>query len=161
MNFIKNKMVSSMKLKYNENFIREVVNKSDILVIAISASKKFNRIKSLSNQRFYTNCIFHNDKHPSMILDRNKNTFECKSTNCQKYGDVIAFTMKLYNLDFVEAIQLLAYSFNIYLRQGDIANIDKDLVKKIKDVKKSSLYKQLIIQSEQKTEKFNNQLIKK
>lgn len=154
-------MVSSMKLKYNEDFIKKVVNKSDILVIAISASKKFNRIKSLPNQRFCTNCIFHNDKHPSMILDRNKSTFECKSTNCQTYGDVITFTMKLYNLNFVEAVQLLAYSFNIYLRPEDIRNIDMDLVEKIKDVKKSSLYRQLMIQSEQKTKRLNNKLIKK
>lgn len=150
-----------MKLKYNGDFIKDVIMKSDILVVAISASKRFDRIKTLPNQRFYTNCIFHNDRHPSMILDRNKNTFKCKSTNCQKGGDVIDFTMRLYNLDFIQAVQLLAYSFNVYLYPKDIINIDKFLVKKIKEIKKSSLYKQLIMQSEQKTSKINKKVLKK
>lgn len=150
-----------MKLKYSEAFIKEVVAKSDILVVAISASKRFNRIKSLSNQRFYTNCIFHKDKHPSMILDCNTNTFKCKSKHCQKSGDVIDFTRNLYNLDFINAIQILAYSFNIYLHPEDIKNIDRDLVKKIKAARQSLLYKRLITQSEQKTaDKVNKKSLK-
>lgn len=150
-----------MKLKCNENFIKEVITKSDILVIAISDSKRFDKIKALANQNFYTNCIFHDDKHPSIILDRNRNRFLCKSTNCKKRGDVIDFTMKLYDLDFVPTMQLLAYSFNIYLHLKDIRNINMDLVRQIKEAKESSLYKQLIIQSEQKTDKINIRSLKK
>lgn len=149
-----------MKLKYNKEFIKAVVKKSDILVVAISASKHFNRIKSLSNQYFYTNCVFHKDQHPSMILNRNTNTFQCKSKNCGKYGDVISFTMYLYNLEFMEAILLLAYSFNVYLHPKDIENIDRNLVKKIKEARKSLLYKKLIIKSEQKTDKIKENKLK-
>lgn len=150
-----------MKLKYNRNFINAVIKESDILVVAISDSKRFNKIKSLSNQRFYTNCLFHDDKHPSMILYRNTNTFKCKSTKCQKHGDVIALTMYLYNLNFIQALQLLAYSFNVYLHDEDMTDIDRDLARQIKETKQNLLYKELILQSDQKTDKIKKNDIKK
>lgn len=149
-----------MKLKYNRKFINAVIKESDILVVAISDSKKFNKIKSLSDQRFYTNCLFHDDKHPSMILDRNTNTFKCKSTKCKKYGDVIYLTMHLYNLSFIQALKLLAYSFNIYLHNEDMTDIDRELARQIKETKQDPLYKELILQSEQKTDKINKKKLK-
>ncbi|MCI9435190.1 MAG: hypothetical protein HFI86_07985 [Bacilli bacterium] len=142
-----------MKLKFTDSFVERVKSKSDILVIAISNSKRFNNIRTLPNQCFHTNCIFHDDKHPSMILYRNTNTFRCKSTHCKKYGDIISFTMKLYNLDYVRAVALLAYVFNIGLKPETIKYVDIDLAKRIKLIKNSVLYIQLIIDSEQKTEK--------
>lgn len=149
-----------MKLKYNRKFINAVIKESDILVVVISDSKKFNKIKSLSYQRFYTNCLFHYDKHPSMILDRNTNTFKCKSTRCQKCGDVIDLTMHLYNLNFIQALQLLAYSFNVYLHNEDMTDIDRDLARQIKETKQNLLYKELILQSDQKTDKIKKKTLK-
>lgn len=142
-----------MKLKFTKDFVEKVISKSDILLIAISDSKRFNNIRTLPDQCFHTNCIFHDDKHPSMILDCNTNTFRCKSTNCKRHGDIIGFTMKLYNLDYVQAVGLLAYVFNIGLKPEAIRYVDIDLAKKIKMIKYSPLYIQLIIDSEQKTEK--------
>ncbi len=140
-----------MKLKYNEKFVKKVIKNSDILVIAISASERFYKIKSLPNQRFYTNCIFHDDKHPSMILDCKDNSFHCLTDGCKKRGDIIGFVMKLYQLDCVSAVQLLALAFDIDLPKNDLLRVNIELSKQIKEVRKSSMYEELIEESHKKT----------
>lgn len=57
----------------------------------------------------FTNCIFHNDRHPSMKLY--KDHYHCFS--CQAHGDVIAFTAQLYGLAPIEAACKLAGDLGI------------------------------------------------
>ena len=57
----------------------------------------------------FTNCIFHNDKHPSMKLY--KDHYHCFS--CGAHGDVISFAAQLFSLSQYEAAKRLAAEFGI------------------------------------------------
>lgn len=50
-------------------------------------------------------CPFHNEKTPSFIVSEQKQIFTC--FGCGATGDVIEFTKRYYNLDFVEACEKL------------------------------------------------------
>ena len=50
-------------------------------------------------------CPFHNEKTPSFVVSDQKQIFTC--FGCGASGDVIGFTMKYYNLDFMEACEKL------------------------------------------------------
>lgn len=51
-------------------------------------------------------CPFHSEKSPSCVIYNDTNSFFC--FGCGAGGDVITFTMKIENLDYVEAIKFLA-----------------------------------------------------
>ena len=51
-------------------------------------------------------CPFHNEKTPSCHIHPDKEYFHC--FGCGAGGDVITFTMKYNNLDYWEAVKLLA-----------------------------------------------------
>lgn len=51
-------------------------------------------------------CPFHSEKSPSCVVYLDTNSFFC--FGCGAGGDVITFTMKIENLDYVEAIKFLA-----------------------------------------------------
>ena len=53
-------------------------------------------------------CPFHNDKNPSMKLDRRFHCFGCGAD-----GDAIDFTSRLYNLSLKEAAEKLAHDFSL------------------------------------------------
>ena len=55
------------------------------------------------------NCLFHNDKNPSMKLYHDH--FYC--FGCGEHGDVIAFTAKLFGLSQYEAAKKLSQDFGI------------------------------------------------
>lgn len=57
----------------------------------------------------FTNCIFHNDKHPSMKLY--KDHYHCFS--CRAHGDVIRFTAQLFGLSQYEAAKKLSIDLGI------------------------------------------------
>ncbi len=61
-------------------------------------------------------CPFHDDHHPSMDVDPQRQRFRCWV--CGKYGDVITFVQERERVDFVEALELLAKRANITLRRG-------------------------------------------
>ena len=53
-------------------------------------------------------CPFHDDKHPSMKVDRRFHCF-----GCQADGDVIDFTARLFGLNKKEAALKLAEDFSV------------------------------------------------
>lgn len=61
------------------------------------------------NRSGFINCIFHNDKHPSMKLY--KDHYHCFS--CGAHGDVISFTAQMFSLSQYEAAKQLAADFGI------------------------------------------------
>lgn len=61
------------------------------------------------NRNGMTRCPFHDDRHPSMKL--NKSYFYC--FGCGATGDVIDFVARLFGLSSYEAAQKLAYDFGI------------------------------------------------
>ncbi len=55
-------------------------------------------------------CPFHNEKTPSFVVSETKQIFTC--FGCGATGDVIEFTKRYYNLDFMEAAQKLGDKYN-------------------------------------------------
>ena len=58
-------------------------------------------------------CPFHQERTPSFNVSPARGTFKC--FGCGEGGDAIAFVMKTDNIDFVEAIELLARRFGVEL----------------------------------------------
>jgi hypothetical protein len=58
-----------------------------------------------SGANYKTLCIFHEEKHASMIIFPTTNTFKCFS--CGKGGDIINLTMALHGNSFTEAVNML------------------------------------------------------
>jgi DNA primase len=58
-------------------------------------------------------CPFHQERTPSFNVSPARGTFKC--FGCGEGGDAIAFVMKRDNIDFVEAIELLARRFGVEL----------------------------------------------
>jgi DNA primase len=58
-------------------------------------------------------CPFHQERTPSFTVSPARGTFKC--FGCGEGGDAISFVMKMENLDFVGAIELLAQRFGVEL----------------------------------------------
>ena len=85
-----------------QSFIDEVIEKNDIVEI-VSEYTKLKRVGS----RFQALCPLHNDrKSPSFSVSADKQLFHC--FGCGAGGTVINFIMAKENLDFMEAVKLLA-----------------------------------------------------
>ncbi|MCL5771199.1 MAG: CHC2 zinc finger domain-containing protein [Actinobacteria bacterium] len=59
-----------------------------------------------SGKNFIGLCPFHKEKTPSFIVDSKAQLYHC--FGCGAGGDVISFIMKVENLSFMEAVELLA-----------------------------------------------------
>lgn len=88
-----------------------------------------------SGRDFVCLCPFHNEKTPSCYIHPDQEYFHC--FGCGAGGDVITFTMKYNNLDYWEAVKLLAERGGIPLPQ-DNAFSDKgqDIRKRIYEMNK-------------------------
>ena len=74
-------------------------------------------------------CPFHNDKNPSMKVDRRFHCF-----GCQADGDVIDFTAKLFGLTVKEAAMKLAADFGVsYDARGHDPPMKKPVKSKIRE----------------------------
>ena len=72
-------------------------------------------------------CPFHNDRNPSMKLDKRFHCF-----GCQADGDVIDFTAQLFGIGTMDAAKKLADDFGIiYDRKPSYGKRQKSVVKKI------------------------------
>ncbi len=93
-----------MAQSQENNLFREVAKKSDIVEVigfylGSSALKK-------SGKKYLCLCPFHNDSHPSMQVDPQRNTFHCYV--CDTYGDSITFVEKFAHLPPIEALRKVA-----------------------------------------------------
>jgi DNA primase len=61
-------------------------------------------------------CPFHDDHHPSLTVDPNRQIFRCWA--CGKGGDVFAFVQERERVGFREALEFLARRANVPLRRG-------------------------------------------
>jgi DNA primase len=65
-------------------------------------------------------CPFHSERTPSFVVFPHTGTWHCFGA-CGVGGDLFAFVMRKENLDFREALQLLAREAGVELDQGDSA----------------------------------------
>jgi DNA primase len=69
-------------------------------------------------RNFKVNCPFHNEKTPSFVVSPERQIWHCFG-GCNKGGDVYTFLMEYENLEFVEALRILAKRTGVQLRESN------------------------------------------
>jgi len=88
-------------MRLNDSFISEITARNDIESVVsqyVSLRRRGNTFVGL--------CPFHNEKTGSFTVYTQTNSFYC--FGCGVGGDVINFTMRIENLDYIEAVRTLA-----------------------------------------------------
>ena len=91
---------------------REIIDKLNELSILSVASKL-----EISVKRKRALCFMHNDSHPSLHFNTDKNTWKCYV--CNKGGGVINLVMEKLEIGFVDACKWLADEFTIIIPEDD------------------------------------------
>lgn len=108
-----------------KDIIEEIKSRCDIVDII---SDYMHLEKSGSN---YTGlCPFHSEKTGSFMVSKSKQIYKC--FGCNAGGDVISFVMRWENIDFMEAVKILAKKCGITLNR----NISEEEKKKIQEINK-------------------------
>lgn len=89
-------------MAFPENFISEIVERSDIVDVVSG----YVRLGKRSGSNLFGLCPFHSEKTPSFSVSPDKQIYHC--FGCGKGGGVINFIMEIENLSFPEAVEFLA-----------------------------------------------------
>ena len=93
-------------------FLDEIRNRltlSDIIGRRISVKR--------AGREFKACCPFHNEKTPSFTINDDKQFYHC--FGCGAHGDVIGFVMQHDNLDFMNAVEMLAADAGLQMPKPD------------------------------------------
>ncbi len=101
--------------------IKQKINIVDLISEYVTLKK--------SGVNYKANCPFHEEKTPSFVVSPERQIFKC--FGCQKSGDVFTFLMDKENMDFKEALEILAKRAGIVLKQTESK---KDLKERLFEV---------------------------
>ncbi len=87
----------------NDAFLSDLKARTDIMDLVSSYVSLDSRRQGRTHKGL---CPFHNEKTPSFMVYEDTQSFYC--FGCGAGGDAITFTMKIENLDYIEAVKLLA-----------------------------------------------------
>lgn len=110
--------------KYSEDLINDISAANDI----VDYVSKYVMLKK-SGKDYSGLCPFHNEKTPSFHVSSDRQLFHC--FGCGASGNLIQFVMRTENLDFVDALKLLADNAGIALPEDD-ADFDNEYHQKKK-----------------------------
>lgn len=108
-----------------KDIIEELKSRCDIASIISS----YINIKP-SGTNYKGLCPFHGEKTPSFYINTSKQIYKC--FGCGEGGDVINFVMRIENLDFMDAVKLLANRCGIQIN----TNIDESTKERMEKSKK-------------------------
>ena len=97
---------------FTPEFLEELRSKNDLVSVAsnyITLNKR--------GGNFWACCPFHNEKEPSMSIKPDGQFFKC--FGCGESGNVINFVMKMENLPFVDAVELLCKNCGMELPSNE------------------------------------------
>lgn len=103
---------------FPEEVIEDIKASSDITNIISS----YISVKS-AGTNYKALCPFHREKTPSFMINPQKQIYKC--FGCGEGGNVINFVMKIENIDFIEAVKLLAQRANIPLQDMNMTDKEK------------------------------------
>lgn len=86
---------------FGVDWLSELKRKNDIVSIASNYLQMEQK-----GRRFWACCPFHNEKTPSFSINNEDGIYYC--FGCKESGDVIKFVQKMENIDFMDAVKLLA-----------------------------------------------------
>lgn len=89
--------------------VEEIKSKLDIVELI----QEFVPLKQ-SGVNFKGSCPFHNEKTPSFMVSREKQFFKC--FGCLAGGDIFTFLQKIENIEFPEALKILADKAGVELK---------------------------------------------
>ena len=113
-------------MRYKEEFIKKVLDKTDIVKVI----SKFTPLHE-ENGLYVGNCVLHKDDSESMVVYPDKQVFHC--FGCGKGGNAATFLMELKGIHMDKAVEALARLEGMKIEKDDVA-------KKTNDVLKSNLY---------------------
>ncbi|MBI5230279.1 MAG: DNA primase [Candidatus Magasanikbacteria bacterium] len=94
-------------------------------------------------------CPFHNEKTPSFMVNRERQFWHC--FGCNTGGDVFEFLMKIENLEFVEALKILADKTGVKLEDNERIETNKNEKNRLLDIVRlaAKFYHKVLLDSPQ------------
>lgn len=103
-----------------ETFIAEVRQKVNIVDVIGQYTDLVKR-----GRQWNGSCPFHDDRHPSLFVEENKQVFNCFS--CGRSGSVFSFLMEKEGLSYPEAILSLAESVEMHVDSSISAGVTRQV----------------------------------
>ena len=112
-----------------------------------------------AGKNFKAPCPFHKEKTPSFIVSPDRQTWHCFGS-CSEGGDIFKFIMKYENLEFYEALKILAEKAGVELKK--VSPVDQKQFGVLYDINESAknFFKSELVKNERAKEYLKSRGIK-